>query len=417
VARSKESSRSVRMGALLAMRRLQKTEITAFLQDPDADLVLEAARAINDEPIYGGLQALAALIEHPANSEPLLRRVLNANFHYGTSDTAKALAGFAARATAADEMRVEALEELAQWSHPSGRDRVIGLWRPVAAVRHDQAAIDALQPLLTGILRSAPTPVRVAALQTASQLVITNVGPEVFDLAVDGKAPADVRVAALKALPHLDQGRFEKAMKDVQNDPDEEVRKAATRLQSLVHDSNAAARLAATLEKGTLGEKQVALAGLGALADPAADEILGRELDRLEAGQVPEALQLDLLEAAAKRSTDKVKQKLAHFIASKPKDDELVEYRETLAGGDAEQGKKMFFERPEAQCVRCHKINGQGGDVGPDLSHIGTQKDRQLSARVHRLSQQANRTGLRQRPREPEERPGLRRRSQKRNAG
>ena len=27
--------------------------------------------------------------------------------------------------------------------------------------------------------------------------------------------------------------------------------------------------------------------------------------------------------------------------------------------------------------VRCHKINGKGGDVGPDLSHIGNQKDRQ----------------------------------------
>ena len=35
------------------------------------------------------------------------------------------------------------------------------------------------------------------------------------------------------------------------------------------------------------------------------------------------------------------------------------------------------FDRPDAQCVRCHKINGKGGDVGPDLSHIGNQKDRQ----------------------------------------
>jgi quinoprotein glucose dehydrogenase len=36
----------------------------------------------------------------------------------------------------------------------------------------------------------------------------------------------------------------------------------------------------------------------------------------------------------------------------------------------------VFFEKPEAQCVRCHRINGQGGDVGPDLSHVASQKDR-----------------------------------------
>jgi quinoprotein glucose dehydrogenase len=47
-------------------------------------------------------------------------------------------------------------------------------------------------------------------------------------------------------------------------------------------------------------------------------------------------------------------------------------------GGNAEQGKKIFLERPDAQCVRCHKINGVGGDVGPDLSHVGAQKDRQF---------------------------------------
>src|SRR5207253_743885 len=118
------------------------------------------------------------------------------------------------------------------------------------------------------------------------------------------------------------------------------------------------------------------LAGLGALAESAADEILGRELERLTAGQVPQEIQLDLIEAASKRSADSVKQKLERYQASKTKEDPSTDFRETLAGGNAAAGKKVFFERPEAQCVRCHKIEGQGGDVGPDLSHIGAQKDR-----------------------------------------
>ena len=81
--------------------------------------------------------------------------------------------------------------------------------------------------------------------------------------------------------------------------------------------------------------------------------------------------------AAAKRSAAAVKQKLSNYEASKPKDDPLAEYREAFYGGNAAEGKKIFFERPEASCVRCHKINGEGGEVGPDLSHVGAQKDRQ----------------------------------------
>ena len=93
--------------------------------------------------------------------------------------------------------------------------------------------------------------------------------------------------------------------------------------------------------------------------------------------KVPKELQLDLIEAAEKRSVPALKEKLAAYEASKPQGDLVSEFRETLLGGEPSQGKKIFFERPEAQCVRCHRINGQGGDVGPDLSHIGAQKDRQ----------------------------------------
>src|SRR5947199_5080217 len=81
--------------------------------------------------------------------EALLRRVLNANFHFGTPTTAVALAKFAARADAPENMRVEALEELADWEHPSGIDRVVGLWRPVPSARHKEAAADALDPQLS----------------------------------------------------------------------------------------------------------------------------------------------------------------------------------------------------------------------------------------------------------------------------
>jgi quinoprotein glucose dehydrogenase len=365
------------------MRRLQSEEINMFLHDRDPWIVLEAARAINDEPINGAAPDLAMLISEtpnfaatPEEKEALLRRVLNANFHVGTTHTAKALAGYAARDDAPDNMRAEALEQLADWEHPSGRDRVIGLWRPMAATRYRETAVQSLEPILGDLLRNSPPSVTIAAIRAAKQLEITNVAPILSGLVTASNLNASVRIEALRALSTLDMPALQKALNVAQSDPNEELRKAATELQAVAKTSDAADKLAATLEKGTVGEKQAAFAALGALKLPAADEALANWLDKLMAGHVPKELELDLLEAAGKRSSPEVKQKLAKYQASKPKDDVLASYEDALFGGNPEAGKKIFFERADVQCVRCHRINGQGGDVGPDLSHVAAQKDR-----------------------------------------
>jgi len=44
--------------------------------------------------------------------------------------------------------------------------------------------------------------------------------------------------------------------------------------------------------------------------------------------------------------------------------------------GNAAKGEAMFFDEKKANCVRCHTVNGKGGNVGPDLSSIGATKDK-----------------------------------------
>jgi putative heme-binding domain-containing protein len=44
-------------------------------------------------------------------------------------------------------------------------------------------------------------------------------------------------------------------------------------------------------------------------------------------------------------------------------------------GGNAERGKAIFSSASR-MCSTCHKVRGQGGDVGPDLSQIGGKYDR-----------------------------------------
>ena len=400
LAAAHDESVSVRMGVLLALRRLQRPEIALFLKDPSPALVLEAARAINDEPINGAMHELAELIDTPAmNSflsgtplvpdsvpeearyklglEALLRRVLNANFHFGTPATAQALAKFAARTDNPPEnMRVEALEELADWEHPAGIDRVVGLWRPVAAVRHKGTAARAVEPLLSSWVPDVPESVQIALLRCVARLEMTNANGLVMRLVADTNTSSKVRAEALTTISEVDLSSLDHALELARNDRAEEVRKAATRLEAKLPTANSVSRLAATLENGSLGEQQTALATLARIPGAAVDELLGKWVDQLRAGTVAKELQLDVLEAAARRSANSLKEKLAAYESSRAQDGPLAPYEACLFGGTAKEGRKVFYEKAEAQCVRCHRINGQGGEVGPDLSHIGSQKDR-----------------------------------------
>ncbi len=47
----------------------------------------------------------------------------------------------------------------------------------------------------------------------------------------------------------------------------------------------------------------------------------------------------------------------------------------TTPKGDAENGKKLFFDlKGKAKCVKCHSINKEGGKIGPDLSFVGSSR-------------------------------------------
>ena len=66
-----DESRAVRLGVLLAMRRLAHPEIARFLHDADPFIAFEAARAINDAPIPAALPVLASFIVKSPPTLPL----------------------------------------------------------------------------------------------------------------------------------------------------------------------------------------------------------------------------------------------------------------------------------------------------------------------------------------------------------
>jgi quinoprotein glucose dehydrogenase len=373
---AKDNSRSVRMGALLAMRRQRLPEVATFLHDGDELIVLEAARAINDLTMTNAMPQLATLIAHPTMDEMLDWRVINANFRIGKSGNAVALANYAVRTDATEKVRVEALHALETWASPSPRDRITGLWLPLAS-RDGKAAADALRPVASQLLSEGPDGVRLASIQAVEKLSVTEAGPALFTIAGDHKTSSDVRVEALKALGELHDAHLADAVNLAVNDNDEKVRKEGNELRAQMKPGDATGQLAQVLEKGSIGEKQGAFATLGGLPGEAADKLISDWLDKLIASNVEKEVKFDLIFAAEKRTSPEVKAKLKQYEDAQPKTDEFLGFRETLYGGDAEAGRKIFMEKPEASCVRCHKVRGDGGQVGPELTGIITRHDRE----------------------------------------
>jgi quinoprotein glucose dehydrogenase len=141
--------------------------------------------------------------------------------------------------------------------------------------------------------------------------------------------------------------------------------------------------------KAAAVEKQGAfaiLARVGASED--ADKLLDTWLDDANAGNVPPELLLDILDAAENRTTAKLKlsaplkQKLDKFradqakLADGAKGDKLATYTESLSGGDTERGRSIFLNNSAVYCQRCHKLDGQGGEVGPALNGLAADKEK-----------------------------------------
>ena len=372
---STHTSAAVRLAAVVALRRLESPEVAAFLDDRDIAVATEAARAINDLPISPALPRLAVKLDRSTNA-PFARRALNANFRIGSTANAEALVAFASRNSGADNLRVEALDLMAAWSSPSGRDAITGLWRPLPK-RERHVAGTALQPKLVELLKSPSHAVKAAGIRAAGRLELQSATPRAAALVRDTTLPGFVRVEALKAMVAL-KANMTDTLQFALTDKDETVRKEASRLQAQLRPDNATAHLKTILERGSISEKQSAFATLGALTNSAdADRILEEWLDKALAEEVPDELRLDVLDAANKRTTAPIRDKIRKFEAERPAEDNLRSYRECLVGGDAAEGKRIFFEKAEVYCLRCHKVNGDGGEVGPDLTGIGAKQSRE----------------------------------------
>jgi quinoprotein glucose dehydrogenase len=273
-------------------------------------------------------------------------------------------------------VRAEALDALAHWSKPSGRDRVTGLWRPLAERRADPART-ALASDIRTLLVQGPETVAAAAARAAAALEIHEAEPALTHLATTEGGASSVRSAALRALADLHPPDLLATVKVAALSSTGGVRSTAIDILARESPADAIPALRAVLESGSTRERQAAFDTLAKVPGEDAAGLLGTWLDRLRDGQVAPETRLELIEASEGRPEPSLKAKLADLLAARAALDPLTPYRDTLTGGDRRSGSRVFFSKSEVYCLRCHKIRGNGGEVGPDLTGLGAKKDRE----------------------------------------
>lgn len=359
---------SVRLAAILALRRHAYPEISSFLKDGDLYLVTETARAIHDDfSIPDALPALAEILDRPdLEGEPLLRRAINANFRVGRPSDAERLARYAANPSSPENMRTTALACLALWAQPPVLDAVEGRYREYPA-RSPKPAAQALAKVADDLVKNASPKVLTVLSKAIEKLKVSDLLPVVHAAYESERATPYLQAQLLGTMAELSDPALGKFVESALVSKDARLR-AAGQKRAWATGLSGVEVFAKALESGTLTEKRSALGNLAQSDDKKADILLARQFAKVD----PE-LELDLLEAAGKAKGANSKAKAKTLKDKLAKLGPLGPFQPTLRGGDARKGKELAMGHPAAQCIRCHKIGSTGGVLGPDLSKVATR--------------------------------------------
>lgn len=376
VALANNENRSLRIAAVLVLRKLQDPNISIFLSDKDEYIVTEAARAINDDlSIEAALPALAATLNNEKfTSEPLLRRAINAALRVGGDEQLDFLINFAKRKSVSSDLRGEALAALGTWNNPSLLDRVDGRYRG-EIIRQNGQLEEKIRKDIPSFLNERQPEILIGISKTLSAVGITDYNNELFSIFKSNKS-AEVRATVLNTLGQLKFEQMETAMSIGMKDSNEEVRTAAVGLlaQLNIPKEKLPSIVDPIFKRGSISEQQRMLNVLGDLPVENSNALLSSLINKASKDQLKQGILLDLMESVNATENPKL---IAQLDKLKEAGYSADSFQETLYGGNWWAGRSVFNNNPTAQCVRCHSVNGSGGEVGPKLDNIGNILNRQ----------------------------------------
>lgn len=222
---------------------------------------------------------------------------------------------------------------------------------------HSAAAL--LQPLT----RHTASLVRAAALEALGRLQGEVSLPTLLTGLADSEL--EVRRASVKALDQLRSTNAIPAL--LRAYADVSVRPYAFLALAHTPDARALAALVEGLSSRNPSERNIAHLALRQLSDRVLTNLEG-QADRLPAPALLELRQIYAGNPLAEAGP---------LFARSIRQPALAEYEAAAEqrSGDPGRGQKLFAASGGVNCIGCHRVAGQGGDVGPDLSGVGIQFD------------------------------------------
>jgi putative membrane-bound dehydrogenase-like protein len=337
-----------------------------LLLDPEPSVVSEAARAVCEEPgIASAYPALASLLDtKPDARESALRRSIATNRRLGDEASLSRLAVFASDTARPHALRIAALEALGSVKSSELLDAVDGHYHPLTPLEISPAFATRLALLLV----PASTD-KSLARQAAAALDALGVKQDAAALtkqARDPKFDPQRRLAALRQLKESRNSKWADTAVVLLKEDLPALRPEVAALLAGAKPEVVVDYLKNTgLTSKDLPERQASFRLLATLKSPAARQLLEPHLASL---QDPACL-LEILDAARVLAPERVPGIESALAAKGP----LGKWSYALEGGDAAAGKKIFAENLAANCTACHRIDGEGSNVGPALAGIGAK--------------------------------------------
>ena len=373
-------SMAVRLAAVVTLRKvsgessLREDLMGRLLDDSDDRVLLETARAVHDLPVIGLLPELAEFASRPSMSDAMSRRVLNANFRIGDTESIERVKNFVIDDSQLLDRRIEAVQLLSEWSSPPSLDKVLGKYAPIDMARRSSAAKLAVDALFVNFDSFNPE-IGNALINAAIVLQVESAIPVLRRIFEDGSEIA-AREKALRGLLSIGSENIQPVVTRAMFSKTPEFRILALNYLTRHGHENAADEIARAIKSESTPERQNAIAILGRLNTKKTRVMIRNLLQQMH--DLQEDSQLDVVLAAEATGDGALRQLVEKTLSTSGSNDSDRRYSMTKLGGNADRGARIFFERTDVSCLRCHKINGSGGDVGPDLSDIGSKRDRQF---------------------------------------
>ena len=372
---AKHPNRRVRIGAILALRALARPEVAAFLEDSDPAVVTEAARAIHDRPIDAAQSSLAQLVERPDLPEAAMLRAVNAQYRLGQTENAAYLISLAQDERAPESMRAVALRTLAKWPDPPARDAITGLTRTLGQ-RDARSAAVPLRLALGNLSRQAPEAVLAACLDSMTALDLSEEDAMLLQWLTQRPLGEALQISIIQTLAEWESKLLPQALLWAREKASGDVLNQVAPLQAKLSPEEAIGLFAVDLRHGSIPAKQAAMAGLAALNTEEAWTQLEDLFASLENGTLPSELLLECLELAKSSSRPNVSRAYQAWMQQHRPAQGETDHQEVLYGGSAQRGRRLYMERQDLGCMRCHGIDASQSQIGPSLIDRETPLDR-----------------------------------------